>query len=155
VLCEFIFLIGHIIRGSAGVIETYLRQCKQALAGIRQAEFSQLYGHVQPREFGLFVSLGNSTTPAKQFEVGKQNPAAGPPQNSSSLPRIPGWMSLSRELARRQVAERGMGSVVVVAAPFFEPINGISHQPQDQSGVNLKYNSICLSILIFDCYLYH
>lgn len=40
-------------------------------------------------------------------------------------------LSLSRELARRQVAERGVGYVVVVAAPpFLQPIDGAGRREE-------------------------
>jgi hypothetical protein len=42
-----------------------------------------------------------------------------------------GGLSLAYELVRRQVTERGMWSVVVVVAPpFFEPIDSISHRQE-------------------------
>jgi len=48
-------------------------QCKQVLSNIGQPEIAQLYGHVESREHGLFVSLGNYTPQARQFERGKHN----------------------------------------------------------------------------------
>lgn len=48
-------------------------QCKQILGNIGQPEISQLYGHVEAREHGLFVTLGNYTAPARQFEQSKHN----------------------------------------------------------------------------------
>lgn len=40
-------------------------------------------------------------------------------------------LSLSCELVRRQVAKRGMGSVVVVVAPpFFDPVGGVCHRQE-------------------------
>lgn len=48
-------------------------QCKQVLSSIGQPEVSQLYGHVEPREHGLFITLGTYTAQARQFERGKHN----------------------------------------------------------------------------------
>lgn len=47
------------------------------------------------------------------------------------LGNFSGCLSLSCELVRGQVAERGMGSVVVVMAPpFVESIDGVSHRQE-------------------------
>lgn len=48
-------------------------QCKQTLGAIGQPDVAQLYGHVGSREKGLFVTLGDYTSQAKQFERGKDN----------------------------------------------------------------------------------
>jgi restriction system protein len=48
-------------------------QCKQTLSNIGQPEVAQLYGHVESREYGLFVTLGNYTPPARRFEREKHN----------------------------------------------------------------------------------
>lgn len=48
-------------------------QCKQILSNIGQPDVAQLYGHVQLGEFGLFVTLGDFTPPARQFERSKNN----------------------------------------------------------------------------------
>lgn len=48
-------------------------QCKQILSNIGQPEVAQLYGHVQHGEFGLFVTLGDYTPQARQFERSKNN----------------------------------------------------------------------------------
>ncbi|MEJ2622967.1 MAG: restriction endonuclease, partial [Pseudolabrys sp.] len=48
-------------------------QCKQVLSNIGQPEVAQLYGHVETREHGLFVTLGGYTAPARQFEQSKHN----------------------------------------------------------------------------------
>ncbi|MGE3986694.1 restriction endonuclease [Pseudorhodoplanes sp.] len=48
-------------------------QCKQVLSNIGQPEVAQLYGHVESREHGLFVSLGGYTPQARQFERSKHN----------------------------------------------------------------------------------
>ena len=44
-------------------------QCKQTLSTIGQPDVSQLYGHVDNKEFGLFVSLGDYSSQARQFEA--------------------------------------------------------------------------------------
>lgn len=47
------------------------------------------------------------------------------------LGNFSGCLSLACELVRRQVSERGMGSVVVVVAPpFVDSIDGISHRQE-------------------------
>ena len=47
------------------------------------------------------------------------------------LGNFSGCLSLSCELARRQVAKRGVGSVVVIVAPpFLDPIDGIGHRQE-------------------------
>jgi restriction system protein len=48
-------------------------QCKQKLDSVGQPEVSQLYGHVEAREHGLFVTLGEYTNQARQFERSKPN----------------------------------------------------------------------------------
>jgi restriction system protein len=48
-------------------------QCKQTLNNIGQPDVSQLYGHVESKEFGLFVTLGSYTADARRFERSKQN----------------------------------------------------------------------------------
>jgi restriction system protein len=48
-------------------------QCKQVLSSIGQPDVAQLYGHVQQGEFGLFMTLGEYTAQARQFERGKHN----------------------------------------------------------------------------------
>jgi restriction system protein len=48
-------------------------QCKQVLGNAGQPEVAQLYGHIEQREHGLFVTLGDFTTQARQFERGKHN----------------------------------------------------------------------------------
>lgn len=49
-------------------------QCKQTFKNIGQPEVSQLYGHVESsREHGLFITLGNYTSQALQFERSKHN----------------------------------------------------------------------------------
>lgn len=48
-------------------------QCKQTQGTIGQPEVAQLYGHVEPTEFGLFVTLGNFTADARRFERSKRN----------------------------------------------------------------------------------
>jgi len=47
------------------------------------------------------------------------------------LGNFSGCLSLSCELVRRQVTERGMGSVVVVVAPlFFDPFNDVGRRQE-------------------------
>ncbi|MBI3760167.1 MAG: restriction endonuclease [Deltaproteobacteria bacterium] len=48
-------------------------QCKQILSTIGQPDVAQLYGHVEQREHGLFVTLGNYSPQARQFERSKHN----------------------------------------------------------------------------------
>jgi restriction system protein len=48
-------------------------QCKQTLNPIGQPSVAQLYGHVGARQKGLFVTLGDYTPQARQFERGKDN----------------------------------------------------------------------------------
>lgn len=48
-------------------------QCKQTLSTIGQPDVAQLYGHIQHGEHGLFVTLGEYSAQAKQFERGKSN----------------------------------------------------------------------------------
>lgn len=48
-------------------------QCKQPLSNAGQPEVAQLYGHVAAREYGLFVTLGDYTAQARQFERSKHN----------------------------------------------------------------------------------
>ena len=48
-------------------------QCKQTLNSIGQPDVAQLYGHVEPSEFGLFVTLGAFTPDARRFERSKRN----------------------------------------------------------------------------------
>lgn len=48
-------------------------QCKQTLNSVGQPAVAQLYGHVGNREKGLFVTLGDYTAQARQFERGKDN----------------------------------------------------------------------------------
>lgn len=48
-------------------------QCKQTQNSIGQPDVAQLYGHVEPKEFGLFVTLGAFTADARRFERSKQN----------------------------------------------------------------------------------
>lgn len=48
-------------------------QCKRSFANFGEPEIAQLYGHVQSREFGLFVTLGGYTAKARQFERSKPN----------------------------------------------------------------------------------
>jgi restriction system protein len=48
-------------------------QCKQTLSNIGQPEIAQLYGHVEVRQHGLFVTLGGYTPQARQFERSKHN----------------------------------------------------------------------------------
>jgi restriction system protein len=49
-------------------------QCKQTLNTVGQPEVAQLYGHVETsREHGLFITLGEYSTQARQFERSKHN----------------------------------------------------------------------------------
>jgi restriction system protein len=48
-------------------------QCKQTQNSIGQPDVAQLYGHVEPTEFGLFVTLGTFTADARRFERAKRN----------------------------------------------------------------------------------
>jgi restriction system protein len=48
-------------------------QCKQTLNTIGQPELAQLYGHVEPSEFGLFVTLGGYSADARRFEGSRRN----------------------------------------------------------------------------------
>jgi restriction system protein len=65
-------IIAH--RDELGFEEPVIKvQCKQTVAPIGQPTVSQLYGHVSAREKGLFVTLGDYTTQARQFERGKDN----------------------------------------------------------------------------------
>jgi restriction system protein len=48
-------------------------QCKQVLSNIGEPDVAQLYGHVEGREHGLFVTLGDYTAQARQFERSKHN----------------------------------------------------------------------------------
>ena len=48
-------------------------QCKQTQSSIGQPDVAQLYGHVEPSEFGLFVTLGTFTADARRFERAKRN----------------------------------------------------------------------------------
>lgn len=48
-------------------------QCKQTLNNIGQPEVAQLNGHIGEREHGLFITLGEYSGHARQFERGKQN----------------------------------------------------------------------------------
>lgn len=48
-------------------------QCKQTQDTIGQPVVAQLYGHVEPTEFGLFVTLGSFTADARRFERSKRN----------------------------------------------------------------------------------
>ena len=48
-------------------------QCKQTLNSIGQPDVAQLYGHVEPTEFGLFVTLGGFTADGRRFERSKRN----------------------------------------------------------------------------------
>lgn len=48
-------------------------QCKQTLTNIGQPEVAQLYGHVEATQHGLFVTLGEYTPQARQFERAKHN----------------------------------------------------------------------------------
>jgi restriction system protein len=48
-------------------------QCKQILGTIGQPEIAQLYGHVESKEFGLFVTLGAYSADARRFERSKGN----------------------------------------------------------------------------------
>lgn len=48
-------------------------QCKQILTTTGQPDVSQLYGHVEPSEFGLFVTLGSFSADARRFERSKRN----------------------------------------------------------------------------------
>ena len=48
-------------------------QCKQTLNSIGQPDVAQLYGHIEAREYGLFVTLGEYTNQARQFERSKHN----------------------------------------------------------------------------------
>ena len=48
-------------------------QCKQTLTSIGRPEVAQLYGHIDPnKEHALFVTLGEYTAQARQFERAKQ-----------------------------------------------------------------------------------
>ena len=44
-------------------------QCKQTLSVVGQPAVAQLYGHVGNREKGLFVTLGDYTSQARQFDA--------------------------------------------------------------------------------------
>ena len=48
-------------------------QCKQQLSTVGQPEVAQLYGHIDSEENGLFVTLGNYSPPARNFERSKPN----------------------------------------------------------------------------------
>jgi restriction system protein len=48
-------------------------QCKQVETNIGQPDVAQLYGHIEQREHGLFVTLGGFTQQALQFERSKHN----------------------------------------------------------------------------------
>ncbi len=49
-------------------------QCKQTLSTIGQPDVAQLYGHVEvSREHGLFITLGEYSAQARQFERSKPN----------------------------------------------------------------------------------
>jgi restriction system protein len=48
-------------------------QCKQTLNSIGQPQVAQLYGHVQDNEYALFVTLGEYSSPALEFERANQN----------------------------------------------------------------------------------
>ncbi|MFZ0424648.1 MAG: restriction endonuclease [Xanthobacteraceae bacterium] len=48
-------------------------QCKQTLSKMGQPEVAQLHGHVEARQHGLFVTLGDYTPQARQFERAKHN----------------------------------------------------------------------------------
>jgi restriction system protein len=49
-------------------------QCKQTLNTVGQPEVAQLYGHVEAsREHGLFITLGEYSAQARQFERSKHN----------------------------------------------------------------------------------
>jgi len=48
-------------------------QCKQTVNTIGQPQVSQLYGHVKDNEHGLFVTLGEYSSPAIEFERANQN----------------------------------------------------------------------------------
>jgi restriction system protein len=48
-------------------------QCKQTFSSIGQPEVAQLYGHVEATQHGLFVTLGEYTPQARQFERAKHN----------------------------------------------------------------------------------
>ena len=49
-------------------------QCKQTLNTVGQPEVAQLYGHVETsREHGLFITLGEYSAQARQFERSKHN----------------------------------------------------------------------------------
>jgi len=49
-------------------------QCKQTLNTIGQPDVAQLYGHVEvSREHGLFITLGEYSAQARQFERSKHN----------------------------------------------------------------------------------
>ena len=48
-------------------------QCKQTLGNTGQPDVAQLYGHIESREYGLFVSLGDYTAQARNFERSKHN----------------------------------------------------------------------------------
>jgi restriction system protein len=65
-------IIAH--KDELGFEEPLIRvQCNQTLSSIGQPAVAQLYGHVGTREKGLFVTLGDYTPPAKQFEKSKDN----------------------------------------------------------------------------------
>lgn len=48
-------------------------QCKQTFSTIGQPDVAQLYGHVEASQHGLFVTLGEYSTQARQFERAKHN----------------------------------------------------------------------------------
>jgi restriction system protein len=49
-------------------------QCKQTLSTVGQPDVAQLYGHVAAdREHGLFITLGDYSAQARQFERSKHN----------------------------------------------------------------------------------
>jgi len=56
--------------GFEGIVKV---QCKQTLATIGEPDLSQLYGHVQPSEFALFVTLGDYSSQASHYARNKPN----------------------------------------------------------------------------------
>ncbi|MGD0866086.1 MAG: restriction endonuclease [Rhizomicrobium sp.] len=65
-------IIAH--KDELGFVQPIIKvQCKQTQNAIGQPDVAQLYGHVEPSEFGLFVTLGSFTADARRFERAKRN----------------------------------------------------------------------------------
>jgi restriction system protein len=56
--------------GFEGIVKV---QCKQTLSTIGEPDLAQLYGHVQNREFALFVTLGDYSNQAHHYARNKPN----------------------------------------------------------------------------------